>query len=123
MSFSVSKKRKELDEQEKSRSSRIRALLEKEPEAGKFFGEGKKYIPPQEESGKFTPQYEFDRESVINKAILGNKKDVDSRDYRKKRDLNPHGQAAAAGLTEEDVDDKETKAALRKIRLYRERNK
>ena len=123
MPFSVSKKRKELDDQEKSRSYRIRELLKREPGAQKFFSEGGQYLPPQEKGGKFSPQYKFDRESVINKAILEDEEDVDSRDYHKKRDLNPQGQAAAAGLDEADAKDEEMRAALRKIRLYRERNK
>lgn len=123
MPFSVSKKQKELNEQEKSRSSRIRTLLQQEPEAGKFFGEGKQYLPPQEKGGKFAPEFEQDREAVINKAILDNKKDVESKDYHKKRDLNPVGQGAAAGLTSDDARDPETKEAYRKIEAYRRKNK
>lgn len=123
MPFSVSKKQKELNQQEKARSSRIRRLLAKEPEAAKFFGEGKQYLEPQEKGGKFTHEFEQDREAAINKAILENKKDVDTRDYHKKRDLNPIGQAAAAGFDEDSTNDPERRAAYRKIKAFREKNK
>jgi hypothetical protein len=48
---------------------------------------------------------------------------VDSKDYHKRRNLNPIGQAAAAGVTEETVSDPELKKEYRKIKLFREKNK
>jgi hypothetical protein len=120
MKGSVSKLKEKLDKAEKERSVRIEVVKIREPKTKEFFGDDKQYSDSQWDGKKFTDEYEKDKDAVINKSILEDK-EVNTKDYRKKRELNPVGEAAANGKTEDK--DPEIDDMIKKIIKYRKENK